>query len=119
MKKQFFIGVLILMMLIVTACGGAKETSQEPSKGNDVKSSGEKYVFKVSHPYPPTSLQQKTLEWYNDEIEKRSDGKLSLEIYPSGQLMPPGQELPALINGKIDMALPISSVIGSIDPIWY
>ena len=121
MKKQVFIGVLILMMLIVSACGGAKETSQEPSKGikDSNNSSGEKYVFKVSHPYPPTSLQQQTLEWYNDEIKKRSDGKLSLEIYPSGQLMPPGQEIQALINGQIDMALPISSVIGSIDPIWY
>ena len=120
--KKLLSGILILMVCIITACGGTSETSNGPQKENNngsSNSSDEKYVLKVSHGHPPTSHQHKLLEWYNDEIGKRSNGRLSLEIYPSGQLMPSGQELQAMINGQIDMAIPISSVIGSIDPIWY
>jgi C4-dicarboxylate-binding protein DctP len=120
--KKLLSGILILMVFIMTACGGTAETSNGPQKENNngsSNSSDEKYVLKVSHGHPPTSHQHKLLEWYNDEIGKRSNGRLSLEIYPSGQLMPSGQELQAMINGQIDMAIPISSVIGSIDPIWY
>jgi len=120
--KKLLSGILILMVCIMTACGGTAETSNGPQKENNngsSNSSDEKYVLKVSHGHPPTSHQHKLLEWYNDEIGKRSNGRLSLEIYPSGQLMPSGQELQAMINGQIDMAIPISSVIGSIDPIWY
>ncbi|WHZ00830.1 TRAP transporter substrate-binding protein [Neobacillus sp. YX16] len=116
--KKVLSGILILMVCIMTACSGTSETNNGPQKENN-GSKDEKYVLKVSHGHPPTSHQHKLLEWYNDEISKRSNGRLSLEIYPSGQLMPSGQELQAMLNGQIDMAIPISSVIGSIDPIWY
>jgi len=119
--KKLLSGILILMLFIITACNGTSETSNGPQKENNGSSNSkdEKYVFKVSHGHPSTSHQHKLLEWYNDEIGKRSNGRLSLEIYPSGQLMPSGQEIQAMLNGQIDMAIPISSVIGSIDPIWY
>lgn len=109
------------MMLILSACSGASETSQESHKkgGRDSNSDSAEYVLKVSHAYPTTTLHHQSLVWFSDELKRKSDGRLSLEIYPSSQLMPPGQEIQAIINGQVDMGIPISSVIGSIDPTWY
>lgn len=105
------------MILILSACSGSSKSSQEGDGPGNSNSS--EYVLKVSHAYPTTTLHHQSLEWFSDELEKKSNGRLSLEIYPSGQLMPPGQEIQAIINGQIDMGIPISTVLGSIDPIWH
>jgi C4-dicarboxylate-binding protein DctP len=127
MKKFLFV-FCIAMALILTACssGGSSTSTSSSSSDNssnagdsDSKNSDEKYVLRVSHPYPEISAQQKTLEWYNDELVKRSDGRLSLDIFPGAQLMPPDQEIPGILNGQIDIALPLSSLLGSLDSVWY
>ncbi|WP_177184324.1 TRAP transporter substrate-binding protein [Psychrobacillus sp. OK032] len=119
--KKFFIGIFFPIMFIISACSGASETSQNSQqKNNDAgNSNNTKYVLKVSHTYPTTGLHHQSMEWFNDELVERSNGRLSLEIYPSAQIMPPGQEIQAMLNGQIDMNMTNSALIGSIDPIWY
>jgi C4-dicarboxylate-binding protein DctP len=126
--KKVSHGFLILLILFVTACSGNSTTSTgESSVGNSnsesentsSNNSNKKYVLRVSHAYPESSTQHASLEWINEELRKRSEGRLSLDIFPGGQLMPPDQEIPGILNGQIDMGLLLSSSLGNLDPVWY
>ncbi|MBM4761825.1 TRAP transporter substrate-binding protein [Bacillus sp. B15-48] len=109
----------LLFVLILTACGNESTTNQSTSDDRSTEPSGqEEYVLKLAHGYPTTSFMHTFIEWFSDEVQKRSDGRLSIDIYPSGQLMPVDQEMPAILQGQIDMSHSTSPVLTSFDPIW-
>jgi TRAP-type C4-dicarboxylate transport system substrate-binding protein len=113
---------MVFVLTLITACGNSS-TATEPAEksSNSTKSSeysDEKYVLKLSHGFSSTHFMHTFMEWFNDEVEKRSDGRLSIQIYPNAQLVPHDQEAPALVQGQIDMVHGSSSVLNSFDPIW-
>lgn len=101
---------LLIFALLLTACS---------PRGNKSADAKETYVLRVSHPYQMGTLHHEYMEWFDQEIQKRSNGRLSLEIYSGSQLMPPEQEIPGILQGQIDMTHSLSSIAGSFDPIWY
>lgn len=117
--KKFNIGLCLVLVLsfLLAACGN---TSQKGgNEANAAGSSGqEKYVLKLAHAYPTASFMQTFMEWFSEEVQKRSNGRLTIEIFPNGQLMPPDQEVPAILQGQIDMSHTSSPVLTSFDPIW-
>jgi len=61
--------------------------------------------LKVSHFLPPNHTIQKALVMWSDDLEKKSDGRLKLRIYPAGQLGGgPNRQFDAARNGVVDMA---------------
>jgi TRAP-type C4-dicarboxylate transport system substrate-binding protein len=61
--------------------------------------------MKVSHFLPPNHTIQKALVMWSDDLEKKSDGRLKLRIYPAGQLGGgPNRQFDAARNGVVDMA---------------
>lgn len=81
-KFGVFLGVILLSLL--TACG-------TPS-GNDATSqnedSQETYKIRVSHNVQSGQFMDNIFTTFKDEIESSSNGKIQVEIYPSGQLAP-------------------------------
>jgi TRAP-type transport system periplasmic protein len=61
--------------------------------------------LKVSHYLPPNHTIQKALEAWAQEVDKRSDGRLKLKIYPSAQLGPVQRQLDLARNGQADIAV--------------
>ena len=111
MKKFSLLAILVLFLGVLTACGGEK-TQTATAKD-------EKYVLKAAIPYSSASLQTKYVEWFNEELKKRSDGRLSLDIYPEAQLMPANQEIPGILAGQIDLTHTSSGVATSFEPSYY
>ena len=117
--KKLKIALCILLVLFLAACGNSASSNQNDEGSDSTGSSDqEKYVLKMAHGYPTTSFMHTFMEWFNDEVQKRSDGRLSIDIYPSAQLMPVDQEMPAILQGQIDMSHSSSPVLTSFDPIW-
>ncbi len=60
--------------------------------------------LKVSHFLPPNHTFQKALLAWGDELEKASNGKLKLTIYPAAQLGPPPRQFDIARSGVVDIA---------------
>jgi TRAP-type transport system periplasmic protein len=68
--------------------------------------SAETAELKVSHFLPPNHTFQKAMVLWSDELEKQSDGRLKLRIYPAGQLGGgPNRQFDAARNGVVDIAI--------------
>jgi TRAP-type C4-dicarboxylate transport system substrate-binding protein len=61
--------------------------------------------LKVSHFLPPNHTFQKALLAWGEELEKASNGKLKLTIYPAAQLGPPPRQLDIARSGVVDIAV--------------
>lgn len=108
MKKITGASLFLIISLILTACSSASEGTKDES-----------FVLRVSHPYQAGTLHHHYMEWLDEQLKERSEGRLSLEIYPGSQLMPSDQEIPGVLQGQIDITHSLSSIAGSFDPIWY
>ncbi|MEC1524998.1 TRAP transporter substrate-binding protein [Neobacillus niacini] len=122
MKKFSLVLCLLMVMIFGVACGNSTQsTSESKNVTNGSSSSGsnnEKYVLKLAHGYPTEAFHHTHMQWFAEEVKKRSDGRLTIEIYPSAQLMPVDQEAPSILQGVIDMSHSSSPTLASFDPIW-
>lgn len=108
MRKIYSLLFIIGLLTVSAACTQGNVTNEE-----------ETHVLRVSHPYQQGTLHHQYMVWFDEQLQERSDGRLSLEIYSDSQLMPSDQEIPGLLQGQIDMTHSLSSIAGSFDPIWY
>lgn len=121
MKKiNIFIMFILLTSIILSACGGTSSSNTSiTSTDTDSTTSEKKYVLKTAYAYPSTSTPGNYFSWFNEELQKRSDGRLSLEIYSDAQLMPAAQEIPAMLSGEIDMSLIDNGTLSTFLPEYY
>jgi len=47
---------------------------------------GAEYTMKIAHSQPDTSARHQSFLFFKDMVEKASNGRIAVEIYPSGQL---------------------------------
>jgi tripartite ATP-independent transporter DctP family solute receptor len=85
MKKMRIMRLLVMLsilVIILSACSGNNANGDEKSseKGGDV------YTFKVSHVTQESHVWHQTALKFGEELEKLSDGRMKLEIYPASQL---------------------------------
>jgi TRAP-type C4-dicarboxylate transport system substrate-binding protein len=125
MKKLFSSFLVFIVAILLAACGNQTNTTEKASKESDEQktsqtkgSSEEKYELTLSHGFPATTDMQKFMEWYNEELKKRSDGRLSLKIFPEGQILKHDQEVAGLLQGQVDMVHTTNNILSSFDPIW-
>lgn len=126
MRKLFLVLFVPLMVLFLAACGNeTNSTVEADNKGSNETSAAqneagneESYVLSLAHGYSTTHYMHTFSEWFNEEVQKRSDGRLSIDIFPNAQLMPHDQEIVGLVQGQVDMIHGSSPALTSFDPIW-
>ncbi|MGO4890385.1 TRAP transporter substrate-binding protein [Anaerobacillus sp. MEB173] len=80
-KKSVFLTVLLAsMVLLLAACGRSEDVQSGTVDGEKT------YNFRLSLVTPPTHGWTVTAEKFNEELQNRSEGRMSVEIFPSGQL---------------------------------
>ncbi len=110
-KKAVSLIVLSLLVLVFVGCNDSTETGGEANASND--NSKKSYTFKLAHITPPTHLWHTGAEKFKEEIEKRSDGRIQLELYPSGQLGTEGDMTQQTISGSIDFSFITAAYMSS------
>ncbi|WP_209123591.1 TRAP transporter substrate-binding protein [Alkalihalobacillus sp. BA299] len=82
MKKQnTFLTVLLgIIVFLLVACGGTKDAQSGELGGEQT------YNFRISLVTPPSHGWTVTAEKFNEELQNRSGGRMSVQIFPSGQL---------------------------------
>lgn len=62
-------------------------------------------TLKLAHPVPETDPQHTMAKFFADELSKRTNGEITVQIFPSGQLGNDGQMIDGVRSGIIDISL--------------
>ncbi len=116
MKKKILAMLLCAAMSVILIAGCGTDSSKEDSttetksgeESNETVSKGE-YVIKLGMTQGDVPREESAevtwTERFKEEVEKNSDGRLSVEIYPSGQLGSVEENLAGLLNGSLEMTV--------------
>ncbi len=83
MKRALALVLVLMMCFTVVGCSsgsGSEAASAEPAQEEKV------VTMKIAHPMSTETPRHKSLEIFKENVEARTDGKIKVEIYPSGQL---------------------------------
>ena len=110
MKKNFFaffIPAVVLLSLLLTHCGGQQPANQSaPSTPAQPKPAEVKPIeLTYSVFFPATHSQYKLADSWAKEVEKRTNGKVKITMYPGGSLTKADQCFEGVINGVSDLGM--------------
>ncbi len=116
MKKGMYGFLLLLLLVIVTACSNVEaEGDNAGAKSDDSK---EKITLKFAVSQPTTHTMNKVMYTpFMEEVTKRTDGQVEFEFYPSEQLGKIDDLLDLTGNGVADIGMYIPNYYSSKMPI--
>ena len=121
-------------VMLLAACGGGfeggsgsggdggsaeasgPELSDPPPIEGDVVSDGDEHSIKFGIGLSPGSPQYLSVEYFRDILDQRTDGRLTVEIFPDSQVGDDNQMMSALQSGTLEMTYPSTSPAASIVP---
>lgn len=111
MKK--FTGLILLMLvLILAACGRPDSGSSSDGEGGD----SETYTIRLAHLVPEEQSSHVAAVDFKEKLEAESDGRLKVELYPNGQLYGSDREaIEAVQLGNIEMTIPAVAAMASFN----
>lgn len=84
------------------------------AQGGDGES--KKYTIKFSHVQTPDTPKGLAAERFKEVVEKESNGKIEVEIFPNSELYGDEDEQQALQSGAVQMIAPAPAKLGTIAP---
>lgn len=110
MKKVILIALTLSLLLSLTACGNQTESvSEEGSDSNGI-------LLKAGHSVPPTHPYHLGLEKFAELIDERTDGKVTIEVFHSGQLGNERDMIEGLQMNTMDMVVSSTGPMGGFEP---
>jgi TRAP-type C4-dicarboxylate transport system substrate-binding protein len=102
MKKHAALLLVLVMVLVFTVgCGGGSSENGPSGEGDAT----EAIELICAHGYPAVSDEQKWLAWMADELDKRTDGGLTMKVYSDGTLGSEMEVCAQILAGAIDIGL--------------
>lgn len=116
--KKLLVAVLALTMALgaglLTGCGGSSDSG---SAGGGSEASGDAKVLSMSVTPSEQSVWMVAAETFKEEVEKNTDGRYEINIYPNEQLsngdMAKGIE--QLISGQTDLDIHSVMIMGTVE----
>lgn len=109
--KLFASGIAVISALSLAACGGAGSSSgagsASPQAGGDAQ-----LVLRLGHSYGIDSLQNRAAQQLAENVAAESDGRLTIEVYPSSQLGSWEEMQEGLELGSVDLVI---ESVGSLE----
>lgn len=108
MKKLLVVVISVVMMISLFGCGGKKE-SVEYTKENPL-------TLKMAYVISTEDTGHKAFEKFKAAIEKESEGRVKVELYPNGELGSDTAVLESVLLGDIQIASVGLSSLTAYDP---
>lgn len=102
------VGMLLISLILTAACGKTAKTEQPKAK--------EKVVAKLAHNLPVTHHLARGMDSFAKKVGEKSEGKIEIQIYPSGQLHNDKSINDAIMTGGVDMGLNSAAMWSSVIP---
>lgn len=115
----------VTLAILVTACQGStlptastiptQPVAAQPS-ATPQPTPRQHVTIKLSHTQPADLRVGKEMQLFADEVKKRSNGDMDVQIFPAGQLYTDAQSIPAVQRGEVDIILTVNAVWTSLVP---
>lgn len=125
-KWSFLLSGIMSASLLLTACGGggggqAAQPSGQNGGGQAAqteapKNDGQSFVFKAGHSLTEDHPYNLALKKMAEDVEKRSNGKVKIEVYPLSQLGAERELTEALTFGTADMSITSTAPVTNFYP---
>ncbi|TSI03574.1 TRAP transporter substrate-binding protein [Lysinibacillus sp. BW-2-10] len=86
LKKFMFMLIMTALAVVLAACGGDKEETSSTPAESGKESGGESRTFKIAHVVQESHVWNATAVKFGEELEKLSDGRMNVQIFPASQL---------------------------------
>ncbi len=106
-------GAVAIGALVLTSCGGARSGDDGGEGGGG---DGETFTLKFSHVTTESTPKGKAAIWFEEELEKRTDGRIEVEVYPNSSLYGDKDEMQAIQQNSVQMLAPASAKFTTVAP---
>lgn len=110
-KALLLLGLMAVLAIVAVGCG-ARGGGAGGGGGGD----GENFTIKFSHVVTPETPKGMAAERFKELVEEKSDGRITVEVYPNSELYGDEDELQALQSGAVQMLAPASAKFTTIAP---
>ena len=105
MSKKFkYIAVVLGLFLLIGSIVGCGSTTA-PKAQSDPKSTEPEFTLKFGHVEATSHAFQQTSEYFANEVNKKTKGRVKVSVFPNGQLGNEMAMLDSLRVGAIDFAI--------------
>ncbi|MDK7665952.1 DctP family TRAP transporter solute-binding subunit [Cytobacillus oceanisediminis] len=114
MKKLFLGALALVMMFTLAACGNSEKTE---GSGSGAESDGvQEITIKIAHVVAENTPKHQGALKMKEVIEKESDGKIKVQVYPNSSLFGDKDEYQNLVANNVQFILPDMSKLVGNDP---
>jgi tripartite ATP-independent transporter DctP family solute receptor len=111
MKKLLVL--LSVLVLVLAACG---RPAANVSKGDNGEDDQEVFTIRIAHLVPEEQSTHIAAVTFKEKLEKESNGRLKVEIYPNGSLFGSDREaIEAVQLGNVEMTIPAVAPLASFN----
>jgi TRAP-type C4-dicarboxylate transport system substrate-binding protein len=97
-RKKAFAASIAILGLAMTGCSSANVGSGDDSGDG----AAAQVTVRTTNLLPPSDAQSIMIQWFMDELEKRTDGEVKGEVVHGGALLAGDDTLPGLQQGRAD-----------------
>ena len=123
MKKKLFLILLAVGLMFLSACSSGDGNKPAPSGGDsgeaaegDAFANGRSFKLKIGHVQATTHPYQVGALYIAQELEKRSGGKITADVFPSSQLGGERDMTESVQMGTLDLVITGTAVVANFDP---
>ena len=124
--KRFLATLLSILMLasLLTACGGKEEApaakeetkTEAPAAKDEAPAELPSYTLKFGHGNAPEHAVSIAAQAWADAVAEKTDGRITIEVYPAGQLGSLEGMMEMVSLGTLDICLGDISMMGAYLP---
>ena len=107
-KGALALGIVAALSLTACASGGNGDSGAG-------KAEGESYSIKFGHVISAGDTQNQAYEYFAELVNERSDGRITVEVYPDSQLGGEREMVEAVQAGNLEMTAPSIGVLANFD----
>lgn len=107
-------GVVAIAGLTLAGCGGARSGGGDAAGGTG--GDGETFTLKFAHVTTDSTPKGKAAIWFAEELEKRTDGRIDVEVYSNSSLYGDKDEMQAIQQNSVQMLAPASAKFTTVAP---
>lgn len=112
MKAKKVIALFLSLSMFMVTLAGCGASSKDDA--NSSKDAGDTTVISIAHTDSSNRSTNKCGEWLNEYLQKETNGKVSVEMYPDGQLGDDPDLASGVKLGTVTIYYGLASVISSI-----
>ncbi|MBX9973579.1 DctP family TRAP transporter solute-binding subunit [Cytobacillus firmus] len=113
MKKLFLAALALVMMFALAACGNSEKTE---GSGGAESDGVQELTIKIAHVVAENTPKHQGALKMKEVIEKESDGKIKVQVYPNSSLFGDKDEYQNLVANNVQFILPDMSKLVGNDP---